>query len=155
MPVSAGFPFPVPSANFMAIYFCRLCEERGQKYPVNQREREKGSQLYHHQSFCLKEYIAIKSRKYAFTLANAAISLPLIQHHILCPGTSPPPVLFMKRNTLGATHCILTAKTLGVGPPEVPFFPTLIFILLLLLMFYYPAKSSKLKLLHSGPSSTL
>lgn len=44
----------LPCANFMAIYFV----------PANQ--------LSHHQSFCLKEYIAIKSRKYAFTLAKSA-----------------------------------------------------------------------------------
>lgn len=45
-------------ANFMAIYFVPA------------------KQLSHHQSFCLKEYIAIKSRKYAFTLAKSATQFP-------------------------------------------------------------------------------
>jgi len=82
--------------KFHGNIFLPLVRRKRAKIPSKPaREREKGSQLYHHQSFCLKEYIAIKSRKYAFTLANAAISLPLIQHHILCPGTSSSPLFYL------------------------------------------------------------
>lgn len=144
---------------------CAICKFHGniflqlvRRKTANARESEGESESAgdgqlslpgHHQSFCLKEYIAIKSRKYAFTLASRAISLPLIHSHILW-STPPPRILFMKRRTLGHTHCILTAEKLWRE------LLASIFILLpLLLMFYYPAKSSKLKLLHSGPPSTL
>lgn len=92
-------------------------------------------QLSHHQSFCLKEYIAIKSRKYAFTLAKSATQFPptvAIQlpfpHCPLCPSVSPPLLfpllalslcLYLWDTTLGQrrggnAHCILAAaKTFG------------------------------------------
>lgn len=161
MPVSAGFPLPVPSANFMAIYFCCLCEEkpRDTKGMRGLKGGGRERQLYspgHHQSFCLKEYIAIKTRKYAVTLANRAISLPLVQQQSLLWFR---PSLFMKRNTFGATHCILTAKLGWASGGNRPSLPAHLHLVATVsagpLMFYYPAKSSKLKLLHSGPPSTL
>lgn len=85
----------------------------------SERVREKELQLYHHQSFCLKEYIAIKSRKYAFTLANRAISLPLIQHHILWPGNFP--LFIYEAQHFGNRPLHFGLQKLWVGGSESPF----------------------------------
>lgn len=128
-------------ANFMAIYFVPA------------------KQLSHHQSFCLKEYIAIKSRKYAFTLAKSATQFPSYSCYPVTLSSLPtlpfrfpsavpitrtfPLPLFMRHNTwpeergkATPTAFWLLQKLLAALAEEAA--STACTARLLLLMFYYP-----------------
>lgn len=99
----------------LAFRFLPLCKLHGNIFCAGQAASS--AQLGHHQSFCLKEYIAIKSRKYAFTLAivssllAALLTLSLIRFptSFYCSHYSHFPfALFMRHNTWPwrNAHCI-------------------------------------------------